>query len=321
MTTALVSGGAGFIGSFLCEALIASGQRVVAVDNFVTGSRRNLAAVLDHPRFHLLEHDLTAPLPPLGEVSAVYHLASPASPVDYRALAIETLMVNATGSQHLLELARRHGARFLLASTSEVYGDPLVHPQVEAYWGNVNPVGDRSCYDEAKRFAEALTMSHWRRYGTDVRIVRIFNTYGPRMRLDDGRVVPNFLNQALQGQPLTIYGDGQQTRSFCYVTDLVAGLMAAMTLPGTTGEVFNLGNPEETTIRRFAEAVCALMSIPLQVEPRPLPPDDPSRRCPDIRKARTRLGWEPQVPLDVGLQLTSDYFRDGEGAANPCSNE
>lgn len=313
MTAVLVSGGAGFIGSFLCEALIARGQTVIAVDNFATGSRRNLAALLDHPRFQLLEHDLSDPLPAIADVSAIYHLASPASPVDYRELSIETLMVNAAGSQHLLELARRCGARFLLASTSEVYGDPLVHPQVEAYWGNVNPVGDRACYDEAKRFAEALTMSHWRRYGTDVRIVRIFNTYGPRMRLNDGRVVPNFLNQALQRVPLTIYGDGQQTRSFCYVTDLVAGLMAAMTTPGTTGEVFNLGNPQETTIRHFAEAVCALMGIHLQVEPRPLPPDDPSRRCPDIRKAKARLGWEPQVTLEAGLKLTSDYFRRLQG--------
>lgn len=313
MTAVLVSGGAGFIGSFLCEALIARGQTVIAVDNFATGTRRNLAALLDQPRFQLLEHDLSDPLPTIADVSAIYHLASPASPVDYRELSIETLMVNAAGSQHLLELARRCGARFLLASTSEVYGDPLVHPQVEAYWGNVNPVGDRACYDEAKRFAEALTMSHWRRYGTDVRIVRIFNTYGPRMRLNDGRVVPNFLNQALQGVPLTIYGDGQQTRSFCYVTDLVAGLMAAMTTPGTTGEVFNLGNPQETTIRHFAEAVCALMGIQLQVEPRPLPPDDPSRRCPDIRKAKARLGWEPQVTLEAGLKLTGDYFRHLQG--------
>jgi nucleoside-diphosphate-sugar epimerase len=318
MPTTLVSGGAGFIGSWLCERLIADGDTVIAVDNFATGSRRNLANLEGHPRFRLIEHDITQPLPAIGPVDQIFHMASPASPDDYRRLSIETLLVNSAGTHQMLELARAHGARFLVASTSESYGDPQVHPQVETYWGHVNPVGDRSCYDEAKRFAEAITMAYLRRYDLDVRIIRIFNTYGPRMRLDDGRVVPNFIGQALRGEPLTIYGNGEQTRSFCFVTDLVEGILRALRMPGTKGEVINLGNATETTIRRFGEVVCQLMGVPLQVEGRPLPPDDPARRCPNLSKAKRLLGWEPVVSLEAGLQATSDYFRTQLEVSSTC---
>lgn len=318
MTTTLVSGGAGFIGSWLCERLIADGETVIALDNFATGARRNLQALDGHARFRLVEHDITQPLPDVGPVDQIFHMASPASPDDYRRLSIETLLVNSTGTHHLLELARRHDARFLVASTSESYGDPQVHPQVETYWGHVNPVGDRSCYDEAKRFAEAITMAYLRRYDLDARIIRIFNTYGPRMRLDDGRVVPNFIGQALRGEPLTIYGNGEQTRSFCFVSDLVEGIVRALRTPGTKGEVINLGNATETTIRRFGEVVCELMGVPLRIEGRPLPPDDPARRCPDLTKAKQLLAWEPTVPLEIGLQTTSDYFKTQLEVSSAC---
>jgi nucleoside-diphosphate-sugar epimerase len=318
MTTTLVSGGAGFIGSWLCERLIADGDTVIAMDNFATGSRRNLSNLEGHPRFRLVEHDVTTALPDVGPVDQIFHMASPASPDDYRRLSIETLLVNSAGTHQMLELARQHGAKFLVASTSESYGDPQVHPQVETYWGHVNPVGDRSCYDEAKRFAEAITMSYLRRYDLDARIIRIFNTYGPRMRLDDGRVVPNFIGQALRGEPLTIYGNGEQTRSFCFVSDLVEGIVRALRTPGTKGEVINLGNATETTIRQFGEAVCTLMGVPLRVEGRPLPPDDPARRCPDLAKAKRLLDWGPVVPLEAGLQATSDYFRTQLEVSSAC---
>jgi nucleoside-diphosphate-sugar epimerase len=261
---------------------------------------------------------VTTPLPDLGPVDQVLHMASPASPDDYRRLSIETLLVNSTGTHHLLDLAKAHHAKFLVASTSESYGDPQVHPQIETYWGHVNPVGDRSCYDEAKRFAEALTMAYLRRYDLDARIIRIFNTYGPRMRLDDGRVVPNFIGQALRGEPLTIFGSGEQTRSFCYVSDLVEGILRALRTPGTKGEVINLGNATETTIRRFGEVVCTLMGVPLRVEDHPLPPDDPARRCPDLSKAKRLLDWEPVVSLEAGLQVTSEYFRNQLEVSSAC---
>jgi len=238
----------------------------------------------------------------------IWHLASPASPVDYRHLSIETMLVNSVGTKKMLDLALKHEAKFLLASTSEAYGDPLAHPQPEYYWGNVNPVGERACYDESKRFAEALTMEYHRNYKLDARIIRIFNTYGPRMRINDGRVVPNFICQALQNKPLTIYGDGSQTRSFNYVTDEVEGILRAMIYENTNGEIINIGNPHECSVLEFAEVIARLCEVNLIIEYKRLPPDDPTRRCPDISKARTLLGWEPSVPLEQGIALTIDYF-------------
>ncbi|MCL6544394.1 MAG: SDR family oxidoreductase [Bryobacteraceae bacterium] len=303
----VMSGAAGFIGSHLCDRLLADGHFVLGVDNLLTGSLRNLEHLASHPGFAFLRHDVTQPLQVDGPVDGVLHLASPASPKDYLQYPIETLEVGSAGTRNLLELARRHGARFLLASTSECYGDPLEHPQRESYWGNVNPVGPRSCYDEAKRFAEAMTMAYHRKYGLRTNIARIFNTYGPRMQLDDGRVVPSFIDQALRGKPVTIYGDGSQTRSFCYVSDLVDGLVRLM----FSDERYpvNLGNPAEMTIREFAECVCRLTGAKPEFEHHPLPEDDPQRRRPDITKARTLLGWEPRVPLEEGLRLTIEYFR------------
>jgi UDP-glucuronate decarboxylase len=307
----LVTGGAGFIGSHLCDALLAAGHTVAVADNFLTGRRLNLAHLLDQPGFTLLEHDITRPLDPLADqvVDQIFHLASPASPVGYTAHPIETHLVNSVGTHNVLELARRHGASVLLTSTSEAYGDPLEHPQRETYHGNVNPIGPRSCYDESKRFAESLTMEYVRQFGLDARIVRLFNTYGPRMDPVDGRVVPNFINQALHGEPLTIFGDGSQTRSFCYVSDIVAGLLAAMNTPGTAGEVFNLGNPDERTVLDFAHHILATVGVSLPISYLPGRQDDPTRRCPDISKARARLGWSPVVGLDEGLPPTLAYFR------------
>jgi nucleoside-diphosphate-sugar epimerase len=320
---ALVGGGAGFIGSHLCAALLSRGMSVTCVDNFSTGTRDNIASLLSHQRFTLLTEDISSlDIGPWaqGEQTApnyIFHLASPASVIDYLRLPLETLLVNSQGTHRLLELARLCSSRFLFTSTSEIYGDPLVHPQTEAYWGNVNPNGPRSCYDESKRFAEALTMQCWRSYGIDARIVRIFNTYGPHSRLDDGRVVPNFVGQALAGEPITIYGDGTQTRSFCYVSDLVDGLLATMLAENLAGQVFNLGNPEEHTITEFAEIIAALVAEfqgrdglderPL-LEWRDLPVDDPTRRRPDIEKARKLLGWEPRVQLREGLRQTIAWF-------------
>lgn len=303
----ILSGVAGFIGSHLCDRLLAEGHVVVGVDNLLTGSMRNLEHLASHPGFKFLRHDVIQPLEVEGPVDGVLHLASPASPKDYLRYPIETLEVGSIGTRNLLELAKRHGARFLLASTSECYGDPLEHPQRESYWGNVNPVGPRSCYDEAKRFAEAMTMAYHRKHGLRTNIARIFNTYGPRMQLDDGRVVPSFIDQALRGKPVTIYGDGSQTRSFCYVSDLVDGLFRLM----FSDEAYpvNLGNPEEMTIREFAEWVCRLTGAKAEFEHHPLPEDDPQRRRPDITKARTLLGWEPRVSLEDGLRRTIEYFR------------
>jgi dTDP-glucose 4,6-dehydratase len=313
---ALVTGGAGFLGSHLCDALVAEGYSVVALDNLLTGSLANLAQLRSEPRFAFLEQDVCEPFD-CGAVDHVFHLASPASPVDYMQHALETLAAGSQGTWQALECARRHDAKFLLASTSECYGDPLQHPQRETYWGNVNPVGPRSVYDEAKRFAEAATIAHWRYRKTDTRIARIFNTYGPRMRLNDGRVIPNFLKQALRGVDLTIYGDGSQTRSFCYVSDLVDGLLR---LAGSTERLpVNLGNPDEFTILECAEIVRAVTESRSQVRFEPLPQDDPKQRCPDIAKARAWLGWEPRVDLTAGLRLSLGYFRAALAAADAPS--
>jgi nucleoside-diphosphate-sugar epimerase len=308
MMKVLVTGGAGFIGSHLCDALIARGDEVLCVDNLLTGNPENIARLHSSPRFRFLQHDVTEPFD--ADVQAIFHLASPASPVGYRRYSIETLLVNSVGTIHMLRLATALGARFLFTSTSEVYGDPLVHPQTEEYWGNVNPNGLRACYDESKRFGEAATMEWVRKYGVDARLVRIFNTYGPFNSPDDGRVVPNFINQAIRGEPITVYGDGSQTRSFAYVSDLVQGLLKAMFTAGTKGEVFNLGNPREFTIIDFARLVIDLTGSRSEIVYKPLLfTDDPTRRRPDITKAKERLGWEPIVPLEEGLRETILYYR------------
>jgi dTDP-glucose 4,6-dehydratase len=299
-----VLGGAGFLGSHLCDRLVARGDTVICVDDFSTGRRANVAHLAGHPGFTLVEADVSRSLPVEGPLDAVCHLASPASPPDYLARPLATLAVGSEGTRRALELAGRNGARFLLASTSEVYGDPVVHPQPESYWGNVNPVGPRSVYDEAKRFAEALTFAHHRERGTDVGVVRIFNTYGPRLRPDDGRVVSNFLAQALRGEPLTVYGDGSQTRSLCYVDDEVAGLLAMLAAP-VAGPV-NIGNPDEHTVLELARTVIELTGSSSTIVHRPLPADDPGRRRPDITLARQLLGWEPTTPLAVGLARTAE---------------
>jgi dTDP-glucose 4,6-dehydratase len=302
----LVAGGAGFLGSHLCDALLARGDEVVCVDNFVTGRSENVAHLSEHDGFTLVDHDVTEPCGGLPAVDAVMNLASPASPKDYLALPLETLAVGSTGTRNLLELARRDDARFFVASTSEVYGDPLVHPQSESYWGHVNPIGERSVYDEAKRFSEALTAAYRRTLGLDTRIVRIFNTYGPRMQVDDGRVVSNFIVQALRGEPLTIYGDGSQTRSFCYVSDEIRGFLALLDSdePGPV----NIGNPVEFTMLELADLVLESTGSSAGIEYRPLPSDDPRQRRPDITVARERLGWEPSIGLREGLELTIPYF-------------
>lgn len=304
----LVTGGAGFIGSHLCEALLEIGHQVTAVDNLITGSRANIQHLVSNPAFSFLEHDVTNPLVP-DQWQVIFHLASPASPVGYTRYPIETMLVNSLGTYCLLELAQNCGARFILGSTSEAYGDPLEHPQAETYWGNVNPVGPRACYDEGKRFAEALTINYWRKYGVDVYIVRIFNTYGPRNDPEDGRIMPNFITQALRGEPITVYGDGRQTRSLCYVSDLVAGILEAAFLENTKGEIINLGNPEEHTVLEYAEMIKRLTgstSPIVMVESRP---EEIKQRCPDISKARRLLGWEPKVRLEEGLQETIAWFR------------
>ena len=306
MGRVVVLGGSGFLGSHLCDQLLARGDEVVSVDNFSTGRRSNVAHLVDHPQFALIEADISQGIPVDGEVTGVCNLASPASPPDYLALPLETLAVGSEGTRHGLELAGRHHARFLMASTSEVYGDPDVHPQSESYWGKVNPIGPRSVYDEAKRFSEALTMAHHRERGTDVAIVRIFNTYGPRLRPDDGRVVSNFLLQAMRGEPLTVYGDGSQTRSLCYVEDEVRGLLALFD-SGLTGPV-NIGNPDEYTVLQLASTVIDLLGSSSVIEHRPLPTDDPTRRRPDITLARSALGWEPTTSLEEGLARTAAYL-------------
>ena len=302
----LVSGGSGFLGSHLCEALIKRGDSVVAIDDFSSGRRENLSGIIDSPRFQLVEADVTQPVRIDGPLDAVAHLASAASPADYHRLPIETLRVGSRGTENLLELAGRNNARFVLASTSEVYGDPEMHPQREDYWGNVNPNGPRSVYDEAKRFAEAITAAYGRSRGVDVGIVRIFNTYGPRMRAIDGRVVTSFIAQALNGDAITIYGDGTQTRSFCFVSDLIRGIVAM--IDSNEHGPINLGNPTERTVASLAELVIALSGSRSRIEYHPLPQDDPTRRRPDITLARTRLGWAPEVGILDGLAETVRWF-------------
>jgi len=314
---AVVTGGAGFLGSHLCEALLRRGEHVVCVDDLSTGALANVAPLQGEPGFELVVADASAGLPVEGPVDAVFHFASPASPPDYLARPRETLAVGSEGTRHALELAARNGARFLLASTSEVYGDPAVHPQPESYWGNVNPVGPRSVYDEAKRFAEALTMAWHRAEDTDVGIVRIFNTYGPRLRPGDGRVVSNFLVQALEGRPLTVYGDGSQTRSLCYVDDEIAGILALFD-SGLVGPV-NIGNPAELAVLDLARAVVELVGSSSPITFAPLPADDPTRRRPDIGLAQRELGWEPVVPLEEGLRRTADFFLASESGVPTIS--
>jgi UDP-glucuronate decarboxylase len=302
----LVTGGAGFLGSHLCEQLLTQGHEVLCVDNFFTSTRRGIEHLLDHPRFELMRHDVTFPL--FVEVDEIFNLACPASPVHYQHDPVQTTKTSVHGAINMLGLAKRTRARILQASTSEVYGDPVVHPQTEAYWGNVNPIGPRSCYDEGKRCAETLFFDYYQQHRVRIKVVRIFNTYGPRMHPNDGRVVSNFIVQALQGQDITIFGDGAQTRSFCYVSDLVDGLQRMMqTADDITGPI-NLGNPHESTIRELAEAVIELTGSRSRLVSRALPADDPRQRCPDITKARAILNWEPKVPLRDGLRQTIEYF-------------
>lgn len=311
----LVTGGAGFLGSHLCEALIARGDHVACVDNLSTGSFDNVAHMLPHPGFKLYEHDVSMGIDVVGPVDSVAHFASAASPQCYLRMPIETLAAGSRGTEHALQLAEANAARFVLASTSEVYGDPAVHPQPEEYWGNVNPVGPRSVYDEAKRFAEALTTAYGRTRGVNAGIIRIFNTYGPRMNPDDGRVVISFVTQALSGAPITIYGDGNQTRSFCYVGDLIRGIIK-MIDSAESGPI-NLGNPEELTIGGLAELVLRITGSSSPIEYRPLPVDDPTRRCPVITKAMERLGWQPEVPIAEGVNKVVEWLRvrrPGEGS-------
>jgi dTDP-glucose 4,6-dehydratase len=302
----LISGAAGFLGSHLCDRFLADGHEVIGVDNFITGSRENLAELEREKRFTFIEANVSDGVRITGAVQGVLHFASPASPPDYLEHPIETLRAGSSGTENLLELARTNGARFMLASTSEVYGDPLQHPQTEGYWGNVNPVGPRSCYDEAKRYAEALTSAYHRHHGVDVRILRIFNTYGPRMRPRDGRVVSNFIVQALSGEPLTIQGDGSQTRSFCYVDDEIEGIVRLF--ERGDHRPMNIGNPDEYSVLQIAKLVSELTGTDSPLEFRPLPADDPKVRCPDISRARSELGWEPKVPLRAGLERTIAHF-------------
>jgi dTDP-glucose 4,6-dehydratase len=304
---AVVTGGAGFLGSHLCESLLTRGWQVLCVDNFLTGAKGNIEHLAGRAGFEFEQRDVTQPLEVKGAVDAVMHFASPASPPDYLKFPIETMMVGSQGTHNALELARKMKARFFLASTSECYGDPEVSPQPETYWGHVNPIGPRGVYDEAKRFSEAMTMAYWRYHQVDTRIVRIFNTYGPRMRLNDGRALPNFFYQALMGQPLTVYGDGSQTRSFCYVEDLIEGIYRL--LESNEHEPTNVGNPQEITILEFAERIRKLIVTEAPINFHPLPQDDPKQRCPDITKARRLLHWEPKVNLEEGLRITLEYFR------------
>jgi dTDP-glucose 4,6-dehydratase len=304
---AVITGAAGFLGSHLSDRLLAEGFRVIGIDNTITGSPDNIAHLANNPDFSFIRRDVSQFIFVPGPVDYVFHLASPASPIDYLEHPIPTLKVGALGTHNSLGLAKDKGARFFLASTSECYGDPLVHPQTEDYWGNVNPVGPRGVYDEAKRFAEAMTMAYHRYHGIDTKIVRIFNTYGPRMRLQDGRVVPAFISQALRNEPLTIFGNGSQTRSFCYVSDLIEGFFR-LAMSMEHGPI-NIGNPVEMTIQEFAERIIEIVGCTSGIEYRPLPVDDPKVRQPDITRARTLLGWEPKVPFDKGIVRTIEYFR------------
>jgi dTDP-glucose 4,6-dehydratase len=311
----LITGGAGFLGSHLCDRFLADGYEVICMDNLITGDLRNVEHLFADADFHFHHQDVTEYIHVPGRLDVVLHFASPASPIDYLELPIQTLKVGSLGTHKALGLAHAKGARFLLASTSECYGDPLEHPQREDYWGNVNPVGPRGVYDEAKRFAEAMTMAYHRYHGVETRIVRIFNTYGPRMRLNDGRALPAFMSQALRGEEITVFGDGSQTRSFCYVDDLVEGIWRLL----HSDEVLpiNIGNPREMTILEFAEKVVELTGSGSRIVFRPLPQDDPRVRQPDITKARKILGWEPRVDLDEGLRRTLDYFRERVGVGEP----
>lgn len=302
----VVTGGAGFIGSHLCTRLLDEGHAVLCVDNFITGSERNIAPLRAHPHFSFVQHDVIQPLDFEGD--AIFHLASPASPVGYMEHPIETILVNSQGTYQMLEQAKKQNAMFLISSTSEAYGDPLVHPQREDYWGNVNPVGPRACYDESKRLGETLTMEYYRQYQLNARIVRIFNTYGPNSQIHDGRMIPNFITQALLNGPLTIYGDGSITRSICYVSDLVDGLMRAMFKPHTAGEVFNLGNTAEHTVLEYAQTIIRLCEATSEIVYEPNRIDDPERRRPDISKAQRVLGWQPTVSVETGLRHTIEWF-------------
>jgi nucleoside-diphosphate-sugar epimerase len=319
MAKVLVAGGAGFIGSHLCERLIAEEHNVICVDNLITGNKENIVGLLENPRFSFLALDVAGSLSQLAEsvqeVNYIFHLASPASPNQksersYLAFPIETMLVNSVGTYNLLMLAKAKNARFLYASSSEIYGNPAISPQVETYWGNVNPNGPRSVYDEGKRFGEAMTFGFFRKFGTDVRAIRIFNTYGPRLHREDGRAVTEFINEALQNAPLTVFGDGSQTRSFCYVDDLVEGIMKIMFSDQTKGEVFNLGNPDERKIIDLANIIKGLTGSTSEIVFEPLPQDDPLRRKPDITKVQQLLSWEPKVRLEEGLKKTIDYFRN-----------
>jgi len=305
--TAVVTGGAGFLGSHLCDRLLYEGIRVICIDNLLTGNLENIEHLFGNENFVFIKHDVTNYIHVPGKVDYVLHFASPASPIDYLKLPIQTLKVGALGTHKALGLAKDKKARFLLASTSEVYGDPTVHPQNEEYWGNVNPIGPRGVYDEAKRFAEAMTMAYYRYHGVETRIVRIFNTYGPRMRLDDGRALPAFVGQALRGEDITVFGDGSQTRSFCYVSDLIDGIFKLL----MSNEIYpvNIGNPDEITIKQFAEEVVTLTGSKSKIIYQPLPEDDPKVRQPDITKARKILGWEPKVSRTDGLKITIEYFK------------
>jgi dTDP-glucose 4,6-dehydratase len=305
--TAVVTGGAGFLGSHLCDRLLAEGFKVICVDNLITGNTDNIAHLINNEDFKFVKHDVTNYIYLPGRIDYILHFASPASPIDYLKLPIQTLKVGSLGTHKALGLAKEKRARFLLASTSEVYGDPSIHPQNEDYWGNVNPIGPRGVYDEAKRFAEAMTMAYQRYHGVETRIVRIFNTYGPRMRLDDGRALPAFVGQALRGEDLTVFGDGSQTRSFCFVSDLVDGIFKL--LMSNEKEPVNIGNPSEITIKQFAEEVLNLIETKSRIIYKDLPEDDPKIRQPDITKARTKLGWEPKVDRKEGLKITIDYFK------------
>ncbi len=307
--TVLITGAAGFVGSHLVDKAIKEGFRVIGIDNFITGTEENIKHLANEPKFIFIEHDIIKPIALKDKVDYVFHFASPASPKDYYALPIETMRVGSEGTYNMLNLAKEKGSAFMLASTSEVYGDPEVHPQPETYWGRVNPIGPRSVYDEAKRYAEAMTMAYNRLYGLNTRIVRIFNTYGPRMRLNDGRVLPNFITQALKGEPLTVYGDGSQTRSFCYVDDLIEGVWRLM-MRVKYHEPVNIGNPEEVKIIDFAREIIEITGSNSSIVFEPLPQDDPKRRRPDITKAKQLLVWEPKVPRKEGLRKTLQYFKN-----------
>ncbi len=312
----IVTGGAGLVGSHLCDSLLADGHSVLAIDNFITGRAINIAHLRDNPAFTLIEADIIDAPIDFGDVDQIYHLASPASPIGYMNNPIDTHLVNSVGTKRMLDLARERGARFLFSSTSEIYGNPEVHPQPESYFGNVNPVGPRSCYDESKRFGESITIEYVRQYDLDARIVRLFNIYGPRNDPEDGRVVPAFISYALRGEPLPVYGDGLQTRSLCYIADLIAGMRATMDTAGIAGEIINLGNPDERTIHELGTVIADICGSDAGFTHLPMRQDDPERRCPDITKAVELLGWSASTPLRAGLEETIRYFAEAEGVAS-----